>query len=56
MEHLGQSPEGQELLAAFELNPESGSTDLAAYLRQQLPEDEALARKLALALESEAGA
>ena len=24
-EHLGQNPEGQELLAAFELNPESGS-------------------------------
>ena len=32
------------------------ATDLAAYLRQKLPEDEAFARKLALALESEAGA
>jgi len=52
-EVLGQSPEGQQLLAAFEEDPETGSAALGDYLRQQLSQDDALAGRLAGSLEKE---
>ncbi len=52
-EVLGQSLDGQQLLAAFEADPEAGSAALGDYLRQQLSQDEALTSRLAGSLESQ---
>lgn len=53
-EHISRSADGRRLIAAFESNPDKGGAALAAYLRKQLPEDEALANRLAAALGGEA--
>ena len=49
-EHLSQSADSQQLIAAFESNPDREGAALAAYLRQTLPKDEALANQIAAAL------
>jgi len=49
-DHLLQSSEGQQVITAFESDPEEETATLAQYLREHLHQDEALADQLAEAL------
>lgn len=55
-DHLAQDEAGQEVIAAFEANPNGADEALAAYLRHRLPEDTALAHVLSRALGDSEGA
>lgn len=48
--HLKQKQGGQQIITAFEIDPDKGSKALADYLRRQLPQDEQLANQLTQAL------
>ncbi len=52
-QYLAQSSDGEQLISLFEADPEEGSAALADYLRERLPQDDALARQLASALGGE---
>jgi hypothetical protein len=49
-DHLNQDKDGQQIISAFQTDPEKGSAALADYLRRKLSDDKTLANQLAHAL------